>query len=364
MGFQFVQSLPILSMGGIHQKIHSEFKINGISFVRSELITKSKSSLNKNKALFSFLLEWLNDSSQIELQTSGSTGKSKRIKVNKKSMIVSAQNTAKYFNLKPGESALLCLPITFIAGKMMVVRAIVLGLDLYVTKPSGSPVNELSKSFDFIAMTPFQLEKTINHIHKIKCLLVGGSPVSESLREKIVNKTSGVFETYGMTETVSHVAIKNLSLGENSFKSIPGITFSNNMGCLEINAPFISKLPVLTNDKVELISDTRFKWIGRNSLIINSGGIKFNPEKLEKTLSNCYSQPFIISSLPDSLLGEKIVIVFENKIPFNFNQSFDKLKKHERPREVFYLENFSRINGKINRKIIKNKILNKFKDGN
>ena len=114
-------------------------------------------------------------------------------------------------------------------------------------------------------------------------MLIGGSPVSENLREKITNKTSGVFETYGMTETVSHVAVKNLSAGETLFESIPGITFKDSLGCLEINAPFISKTPIKTNDKVELLSDTQFKWVGRNSLTINSGGIKFNPEKIEKT---------------------------------------------------------------------------------
>ena len=172
-----------------------------------------------------------------------------------------------------------------------------------------------------------------------------------------------MFETYGMTETVSHIAVKNLSAGGKSFESIPGITFKDNMGCLEINAPFISKTPIQTNDKVQLISNTKFKWIGRSSLTINSGGIKFNPENIEKTLSNYYTQPFIISSFPDSVLGEKIVIVFEKKIPAEPKKFFNQLNKHQRPKEVFFLTKFERTNRKINRQNIKSNILNKYAIG-
>ena len=346
-----------------HQKIHPKFKLNGVCFNELAFTFKNKNSLIKNKSLVSFLSDWLNDNDQINLKTSGTTGIPKKIKVDKKAMILSAQNTGKYFNIMSGDNALLCLPIKYIAGKMMIVRAIVLGLDLHVIKPSSFPINKLSQNFDFVAMTPFQLEKTINYVHKIKCLIIGGSPVNENLRKKIINKTSGVFETYGMTETVSHIAVKNLSVGEKFFESIPGISFKDNVGCLEINAPFISKTPILTNDKVELLSATQFKWVGRNSHTINSGGIKFSPENIERALSNYYTQPFIISSIPDSILGEKIVIVFEKKIPAEPKKYFSQLNKHQRPKEVFFLTKFERTNGKINRQNIKSSILNKYTIG-
>tara|TARA_B100000768_G_scaffold15588_1_gene14420 strand:+ start:983 stop:2038 length:1056 start_codon:yes stop_codon:yes gene_type:complete len=346
-----------------HQRVHPKFKLNGAYFKELAFNFKNKNSLIKNKSLASFLSDWLNDNDQIKLKTSGTTGDPKEIKVDKKAMILSAQSTGRYFNIIAGDNALLCLPIDFIAGKMMIVRAIVLGIDLHIINPSSYPINKLSQNFDLVAMTPFQLEKTINYIHKIKCLLIGGSPISENLIEKIVNKTTGVFETYGMTETVSHIAVKNLSAGGKSFESIPGITFKDNMGCLEINAPFISKTPIQTNDKVQLISNTKFKWIGRSSLTINSGGIKFNPENIEKTLSNYYTQPFIISSFPDSVLGEKIVIVFEKKIPAEPKKFFNQLNKHQRPKEVFFLTKFERTNGKINRQNIKSNILNKYAIG-
>lgn len=353
-------SILFLNMTINHQKIHPKFKLNGVCFEKLAFAFKNKNSLIKNKSLASFLSEWLNDNDQINLKTSGTTGKPKEIKVDKRAMILSAQNTGRYFNIMPGDNALLCLPIKYIAGKMMIVRAIVLGLDLHVIKPSSFPINKLSQNFDFAAMTPFQLEKTINYIHKIKCLIIGGSPVNENLIEKIVNKTTGVFETYGMTETVSHIAVKNLSAGEKSFESLPGITFKENVGCLEISAPFISKTPIQTNDNVQLISNTKFNWVGRSGFIINSGGIKFNPENIEKTLSNYYTQPFIISSIPDSILGEKIVVVFEKKIPAEPKKFFSQLNKHQRPKEVFFLTKFERTNGKINRQSIKSGILNKY----
>ena len=342
-----------------HQRVHAKFKLNGTSFKELAFSFKNKNSLIENKSLASFLSDWLNDNDKITLKTSGTTGNPKKIKVNKNAMILSAQSTGKYFNLVAGDNALLCLPIEFIAGKMMIVRAIVLGLDLHITSPSKSPINELTQNFDFVAMTPIQLRETINYIHKIKCLIIGGSPVSQNLREKILNKTSGVFETYGMTETLSHVAVKNLSTGEESFKAFFGITFKDNMGCLEIIAPFISKLPIKTNDKVELISNTRFKWIGRNSFIINSGGIKFNPEKIERKLDNFYDQPFIICGLPDEILGEKIVVVFEEKIPLNAELSFKKLNKYEKPKEIFLLQSFIRNNGKIERRDVRARLLSR-----
>ena len=342
------------------QTIHPKFKLNGVSIVEYFDALGYRIDSNKSNTIYSFILNWLDESSYMQLETSGTTGNPKVIKVNKKTMFLSAKNTGKYFGLKAGDSALLCLPITFVAGKMMIIRAIVLGLDLYVSKPSSSPINTFSRNFDFVAMTPLQLEKTINYIHKIKCLIIGGSPVNSVLKNKIKNTYSGVFETYGMTETVSHVAVKNLSLGEDTFKSLPGITFSQKFGCLEVNAPFISSTPIQTNDKVQLISNNSFRWIGRNALTINSGGIKFNPEEIERLLSNHYSEDFVISSLPDSLLGEKIVLVFEKKIPTNPRRFFSKLKKHQRPKEVAFLNKFERKNGKINREKIKINLLNKY----
>ena len=344
--------------------IHSNFKLNGFLYRKFVNNSSYKEFLSDKRELLDFIESWTNNSLVISLQTSGSTSIPKKILAEKSAMACSAKKTGKQFNLKPGDKALLCLPLTFIAGKMMIVRALVLGLDLYITKPSRSPLKNFSKSFDFAAMTPYQLEKSIEYLNKVKCLIIGGSPVGEVIKKKIKNKTSGVYETYGMTETLSHVAIKNLSLGENEFVALPGITFSKNNGFLEINAPFLSKSPIITNDLIHLVSKTAFEWQGRASLTINSGGIKLNPEKIEKTLSKHYNVPFIICGLPDEQLGEKIVLVFENKIPSMPELVFKKLNSFERPKGIFSLNSFSRRHGKINRKDIQNRLLKKLHDRN
>ena len=346
-----------------HQKIHPNFKINSVPFSSLGFLKQNEDSPVFDKCLLNFFTEWLNDNPKINLQTSGSTGNPKKITALKYSMILSAKNTGKYFNLKEGDRALLCLPLDFIAGKMMVVRAMVLGLNLFISKPSGNPINEFSKEYDFAAMTPYQLDRVVSNVKKIKCLIIGGSPVGDSLKRVVENKTSGVFETFGMTETLSHIAIKNLSNGEEVFSAIPGVTFSVKNEYLKITAPFVSKTPIITKDKVDLISSTKFKWIGRASAIINSGGIKFSPESIERSLNKYYSQPFVICGLPDKNLGEKIVLIFENNPPRDFQQYFNKLKRHEKPKAVFSLSNFKRINGKIDRKDIKIKILEKIKNG-
>ena len=344
--------------------IHPSFKLNG--FLYSEFADRSshKEFLSDESEVLDFIESWLNNSPFISLQTSGSTGVPKKILAEKSAMVSSAKKTGERFNLKSGNNALLCLPLSFVAGKMMVVRALVLGLDLYITKPSRSPLKNLSKSFDFVAMTPYQLEKSIEFLNRVNCLIVGGSPVGEAIKKRLENNTSGVYETYGMTETLSHVAIKNISLGEKEFVALPGITFSINNGFLEINAPFLSKSPIITNDLINLVSSTAFEWLGRAGLTINSGGIKHSPEKIEKTLSKHYTIPFIICGLPDEQLGEKIVLVFENKIPSMPELAFKKLNSYEKPKEIFALNSFNRKHGKINRKNIQNRLIKDLHEGN
>jgi len=337
-------------------QIHPGFKLNGKEHSISDLISK-KNQFFFSKELTDFFLEWFNKKSVITIATSGSTGKPKKVLLNKKDMIASAKNTGNYFKLKPGNKALLCLPIKFIGGKMMIVRALVLGLDLYLVKPSRSPIKEIFMTFDFVAMTPFQLQGSINFLHNIKCLIVGGGAVNDSLAQKIKNLPTKIFETYGMTETMSHVAVKSLNNGKGVFSALPGIYFSVKNNCLEIMASYVSKDPILTNDRVDLISDTEFRWLGREDFIINSGGIKLNPEKIENNLSAFFKIPFIISSTPDKSLGEQIVIVFEKEVPHNAHLIFNKLGKYERPKKMYTLSKFKKTNGKLDRIFIKNELL-------
>ena len=342
-------------MGKVYLEIHPDFKLNGKEFCISDLKSKNNTAFVNNSELIRFFKEWFNEKNTMALKTSGSTGNPKNILIRKKDMISSAKNTGEYFGLKSGNKALLCLPIKFIAGKMMIIRSLVLGLDLHIMAPTISPLESCLEIFDFAAMTPLQLEKSLLFLHKVKCLIVGGSPINDSLAKQVFG-LSNIYETYGMTETVSHVAVKKVSIGEKSFSALPGIKFSVKNDCLEILVPFISKIPILTNDNVDLISKTEFKWVGRNDFIINSAGIKLNPEEIENYLSSFFVTPFVVSSILDKEFGEKVVIVFEKETPNNIYSALNSLQKYERPKKVFVISSFIKNNGKIDRNYIKNKI--------
>ena len=337
--------------------IHPDFKLHGVSYKKNALVEHCKKSLFKDNEVFVFILDWLSDELNITVQSSGSTGPPKLFLAQKEAMVQSAVNTGKFFKLKAEDKALLCLPISFIAGKMMVVRSLVLGLDLFIQKPDDNPIKDSSKNFGFVAITPHQLEKSIPYINKVNCLIVGGSPIRSSIQKKLINNSLGVFETYGMSETLSHVAVKSLSKGEKEFTAIPGVSFKSRRGCLEINAPYLSALPILTKDKIELLSDTKFVWIGRNDFIINSGGIKIFPEEVEKILTLYYLENFAICGVPDEILGEKVVLVFEGNIPNDAVNAFQNLKMFEKPKDIYCLKKIDRINGKLDRLKLKKNLL-------
>ena len=199
--------------------VHECFKYNGVHYNFKNLqnlaldLVKTKASYNCD--IGSFLKQWLDQSKTITLNTSGSTGVPKTITMQKQAMVNSAIATGVYFNLKPKQRALLCLPAHYIAGKMMLVRAIVLGLELDSIEPKSNLEIDINKQYQFTAMVPMQLEKNINKLNNIKTLIVGGAKVSSVLQSNLQTLKTAIFETYGMTETVSHIAVKQL----NCFKS-------------------------------------------------------------------------------------------------------------------------------------------------
>ncbi len=308
------------------------------------------------QAIGSFLLNWLDARSTIEAKTSGSTGKPKTIVLQKRQMVASALATAKFFDLRAGSTALLCLPADFIAGKMMLVRAMVSGLDLDYVEPSSDPLNKISKNYGFGAMVPLQLENSLEQIDQVKTLIVGGTAISSTLKEKVQNKNCRVFETYGMTETITHIAVKKANHGaERTFKTLYGVLVSkDNRGCLVIDAPKISDVQIVTNDVVNLISETEFEWLGRYDNIINSGGIKLVPEQIEAKLAPILKNRFFVAGLPDEKLGQKSVLVVEGEI--DLGELLQKintvasLKRFELPKKIFTVTRFKETtNGKIDR---------------
>jgi len=307
--------------------------------------------LSKNDApiwddVNSFVAQWLSPEPTVELQTSGSTGTPKTIKVQKEWMRNSAKLTGETFGLDAGSSALLCMPMQFVAAKMMVVRAMELGLELKVEEPASS----VDTGADFVAMVPLQLENSFAHLDKFKTVLVGGGQVSSALVEKLQSVATEVFETYGMTETLTHVAIKRLN-GSNKtdcFTALDGVKFEvDKRDCLVIHAPELNPEPVVTNDIVELLKDTEFKWLGRYDNVINSGGVKIYPEVVEaKLASQLQGFRYFITGILDELLGQKVVLLVEGQVEVKF----DLLEKYERPKEVIFVEKFIETEtGKINR---------------
>ena len=334
--------------------IHKDFKFQGSSYTANGIMEY----LKEKKDYYNFLKSWFDDKDYILTNTSGSTGKPKEIKLKKSDLIESSKLTARYFDLKVGDKIINCLPIKYIAGKMMLVRSLVLGLDLYVFPVSSSPISDLKNNYDLIAFTPIQLENSIPFIEKIKKVLVGGSPVQDSLKEKILNSKSIVYETYGMTETITHIAARNLSMGEKEFTALPGIELGKSDNCLFIKPNHLSIEMVQTNDVVEFTNKNKFQLIGRRDFIINSGGVKLNPETIEKKLAKYISADFVISSIDNSKFGEVVALVFKKNIPDNYNKAFNDLSKYEIPKEVLVIDNFPENNGKINRLKIRS-IINK-----
>ena len=334
--------------------IHRDFKLQGISYTANGIMEY----LKEKKDYYNFLKSWFDDKDYILTNTSGSTGKPKEIKLKKIDLIGSSKLTARYFDLKVGDKIINCLPVKYIAGKMMLVRSLVLGLDLYIFPVTSSPISDLKNNYELIAFTPMQLENSIPFIEKIKKVLVGGSPVQDSLKEKILNSKSIIYETYGMTETITHIAARNLSIGEKEFTTLPGIEIGKRDNCLFIKPNHLSIEMIQTNDVVELTDKNKFLIIGRRDFIINSGGVKLNPEAIEKKLSKYISADFVISSIDNSKFGEVVALVFKKNIPDNYNKAFTHLSKYEIPKEVLVIENFPETNGKINRLKIRSIINN------
>lgn len=339
---------------------HKKFRLNGNSFNSvAELLDFTGKNL---PSWYPFMLQWFNESSFVKVKTSGSTGVPKEIQLKKRHMLNSAKATGNFFNLGPEASALLCMSTDFIAGKMMLVRALVLGWRLDVIAPSSCPLKDIEKSYHFCAMVPMQVQNSLDKLNFIDTLIVGGGAVQKELRNALQGNLCQVYETYGMTETITHVAIKPLNSGGRGavmgelFVTLPNVSIvTDSRGCLVISAPDISDSRVITNDMVKIVSENSFKWLGRIDNVVNSGGLKLIPEEIEKKLRPMIDFDFFVAGLPDDLLGEKLVLVMEcHSVP---EKLWDQLKRtenltrYERPKEVYGLKNFIRTkSGKIRRK--------------
>lgn len=318
--------------------------------------------LTANKALKikveKFISEWLDNTNSIVTSTSGSTGVPKEIVLDKSKMKASAKATGLFFDFKAGEKILLCLSPDSIGGKMLIVRAIIYDMELVVVELSRNPLSFIDFKIDFVAMVPMQIQTILKEnqgkLNLIKNLMIGGATVSDSLKQDLKSFDCNAFESFGMTETMSHIAIKRLNTSD-VFEALDGIHFSTSDNQLTIHAPSLGLEKLITTDVVELIDKHTFKWKGRADFAINSGGIKFHPEAIEKKLSQFISPRFFITGQQDQLLGEKIILIVEgNEALLDLsklkNGMQQVLNNYEIPKNIYFREKFEETSsGKINR---------------
>ena len=312
--------------------------------------------------VISFLQEWFSSSETVYVQTSGSTGTPKIFQIEKSKMLNSAKMTCDFLGLKKGDIALLCLPVQYISGKMMLVRAIERKLKLIITTPTSTP--EISENVEFCAMTPLQVQNSLDKIHFIKNLIIGGAAVSEKLKNEISttlqfsNSPTRIFETYGMSETLSHIALKQISpIQEDCFTIFNDVEISvDERYCLKIFAPKLNPEILQTNDIVDLLNEKQFKFLGRFDNVINSGGVKIFAEELENLIKKHIDRDLVFLGKPDETLGEKLVLVIEGKNEEHLKSKIYNLEfpsKFHIPKEILFLEKFPRAeNGKVLRKEI------------
>lgn len=323
---------------------------------------------------FDFVQRWLNGESEFTIHTSGSTGKPKPITLRREQMESSARATLQALQLRKGDQGLICLDAQYIAGKMMLVRCLVGGLRIRAVTPSANPLHTLDWGIvvHFAAFVPYQVNAILKSedapkLNSVKTIIVGGAPFPTDTEELLSGYACQVFVTYGMTETISHVAMRRVGSTETAryYRALPDISFDiDDRSCLIIACPYISD-KVVTNDVVRLVNPTTFEWIGRIDNVINTGGVKVLSEAIEKEAEpvikrlNLHGR-LLVLGIPDADLGEKVILVIEVETLETAlkHQILDSLRsrlpKFYVPRDVVSLAEFPLTeSGKIDRVRIK-----------
>ncbi len=331
------------------------------------------------RAALQFLSTWFSAAERFTLHTSGSTGTPKPIDVTRAQMTASANKTAHALNLQPGMTALLCLDCRYVAGVMMVVRAVTTKMNLIVVEPSTRPFEKIApESVDFAALVPYQMDSYLSEgpsrAHPFTAaatIILGGAPLTPSLRSDLATfNEAAVYVTYGMTETLSHVALQKLnaigSPAQYAFHAVRGVTFSlDDRGCLQIHADHLPQT-ITTNDLVDLITPTTFRWLARWDNIINSGGVKVMPETVEQLVDRWLTaqtdrRRFFVTATPHPSLGSQVTLVVEGAWRANDEHALLEwlrlestgmgLSKYVVPKLILYTDKFVETNtAKVDRK--------------
>ncbi len=344
--------------------------LNGKQFSLDQLLSESDRGgfTSFEKTTFQFCKAWLSGQREFTIQTSGSTGTPKTITLQRSQMEASAKQTIKALRLQAGETSLVCLDTQYIAGQMMLVRSLIAKMNIVAVEPSSNPLNEIKpQQIDFVALVPYQLENilttTPEKMDAVRCAIIGGAAMHHFLIEKVKSNHCEIFATYGMTETLSHIALQQLS-GSNAkdyFEAFPSIDLRlDDRGCLCIRAEYLDE-EIITNDLVELLANNKFKWLGRIDNVINSGGIKIIPEKVESVFERIFDQlqiknRFFITGHPNEKLGQQVTLIVEGTSLDQsvqeriMSEAINHLSKYEIAKAVISINRFQQTaTGKINR---------------
>jgi o-succinylbenzoate---CoA ligase len=344
-------------------------ELNGSRYpIGNQRLSIDTSGLGPNQVgSLDFVNSWLEGKAQFIVETSGSTGTPKRIVITRQMMTASARKTIEALGLQEGDTALACLHSHFIAAKMMLVRCLIGRLNIVITEPSVNPLLTIAgdSPIDFAALVPYQVHAAINgsasaHVNRIKKVIIGGAAVDRQLSAALLNVKTQCYATFGMTETISHIALQKIngSDRQDHFTTLRGVTVStDDRDCLIIDADHLPET-IVTNDIVELISTTEFRWLGRWDNVINSGGVKVIPEKIEQIVGqwmadNNYPNRYFASSTPHERLGQQVVLVIEGQLkslPHLLETMQLTLSKYEVPKQFLCTEKFKETRtGKVDR---------------
>lgn len=312
-----------------------------------------------------FLDEWFSPADFVWGHTSGSTGTPKPLKLLKRDMEESARLTLDFFGITSHTTMLLCLSPDYIAGKMMIVRALLSGADLLVVQPSSHPFATVDEPVDFAALVPAQVVESLRddtqreRLARTGALIIGGAPLSSAAEARLDDLPVHAYATYGMTETVSHVALRRIGDPSMCYRALGNITFTvDDRDCLVIHTPHFALRQFVTNDVVSLADERTFRWIGRYDHVINSGGVKIFPERVEQKMAGLLTRRFFIAACDDEKWGECVALAIEGE-PLSAAEEEALLHRiravvdrYEVPRRVVYLPAFAETSsGKVIRRL-------------
>ena len=341
-------------------------KINGVRVQHHEL-RDFKPQSEFEKQVQHYALEWLSGQDTFIFHTSGSTGKPKEIVIERTKILASIEGTSRALGLTPGTTALLAMNPQFIGGRMMIFRALEIGMNLLALSPGSNPLTTVREPVHFTALVPLQIDSIMQHeastnqLKSIEHVIIGGGALHHHWEKELCSFPNAIYQTYGMTETVSHIALKRISGADTAdyYTALHGIMLDiDDRSCLIISGEVTGNKPLVTNDLVELLDTSRFRWLGRYDNVINTGGIKVQAEQLEKSITTVLAAAgmnhrLFVHKLPDQQLGEKIVLIIEGghqEIEPIKNRLAQYLSRYEVPKQIIPTEQMIlTASGKIDR---------------